>query len=400
MDQVITTLNTNYQNKAFSFWTIMVIVSIFSIELGKIDLFGLDFDVISYPFYVLFFLSLLITNRLYIDKFLVTFIMMILLGGLYSKFVLDLSILPFLKQFFPILIIFISVSYVIQKNNIQSLFELYVKGAVISAIIGVLQLFLKLFGIRLFTSYVWYNIDSIAEEPSHYATMLLPSVVYCLINYKRFKHEFHLLLFTLIFTFNLTAYTVFGLMVLIVFRKSYYLLFLIPVVSSLGIYIYNIDPLIKFRIDETFKYLVTQDMKETHGTPLSFFSNLQVAFYSVKLNPIFGSGLGGHEEMYYRYFASNPFSKFEYLFGLNAKSAHSLSIRILSELGISGFLFYVYNLSKAFFISKNSIYYTFAISSFSHFLCKTLKRGNYFDLGTPFFFLIIVYSFIEFKKTK
>src|SRR5690606_22365071 len=126
---------------------------------------------------------------------------------------------------------------------------------------------------------------------------------------------------------------------------------------------------------------------------LSFFSNYQVAMYTIKENPVTGSGLGGHEEMYYRYFANQPFSTLEYLFGLNAKSAHSLTIRILSELGLLGFILYLYHLFKSLFVKRNTIYFAIAISSFSHFLCKTLKLGIYFDLGTPFFFLMIIYAY-------
>ena len=393
-----------YRNVTFSkvnsFMALMVVVSIFSRELGKGSLFGLDFDWISYPFYVLFFLGLLLTNRFFIDKFIFSFFIVILFGGIYSKLYLNLALQPFFKQFLPIFVIFSSVSYVIRRNDIQSLFELYIKGVVLSAILGVIQLILKLFGIKFLTQFSWINIDSIAEEPSHYAAILLPGIVYCLINYKIFKKEFYLLIFTLIFTFNLTAYVVFSLMLLIVYRKIYYLLLVLPILGALGVYLYNIDPLIKFRIDESANYLITQDIKNTHGTPLSFFSNLQVALNNVKLNPISGSGLGGHEEMYYKYFSNNPFSRLDYLFGLNAKSAHSLSIRVLSEIGVVGFLLFIYNLCKVFLIEKNTKYYAIALASFSHFLCKTLKLGNYFDLGTPFFFLMIVYAYIEYNNSK
>lgn len=387
-------------SKASNFSAIMVIIAIFSRELGKGNLFGLDFDWIAYPFYVLFFLALIFTNRWVLDKYLLYFFSFILFGGLLSKYMFDLSVLPFFKQFFPIVIIFTIVSYVIRRNDIQSLFGLYIKVAIFSAWLGILQLLLKLVGIRFLTDFDWFNIDSIAEEPSHYAAILMPAVVYCLINIKRLRIEFFILLFTLIFTFNLTAYAVFGLMVVIIFRKVYYLIIALPIITALGVYIYNVDLSIKFRIDESVRLLITQDIKNTHGTPLSLYSNLQVAFHTVKLNPLLGSGLGGHEEMYYRYFENHPFSNLDYLFGLNAKSAHSLSIRILSELGVLGLLLFLYNISKAFFIKTNTKYYAIALASLSHFLCKTLKLGNYFDLGTPFFFLMIVYAFIGYKKSK
>lgn len=387
-------------SKTYHFTAIMVIIAIFSREIGKGSLGGLDIDWISYPIYVAFFFVLILTQRWVLDKFLVYFFSLLLLSGLFSKFFLGLSLLPFFKQFLPIVLIYTIVSYVIKRNHIQYLFELYVRGAVISAVLGIIQLILKLVGIRFLTEFTWLNIDSVAEEPSHYAAILLPAVVYTLIHIKRFRGEFFLLFLTLVFTFNLTAYAVFGLMVIIIFRKIYYLLLVLPVLTAMGIYIYNLDPLIKFRVNETVKFLITQDLKNTHGTPLSFFSNLQVALYTIKLNPLWGSGLGGHEEMYYRYFTDHPFSYLDYLFGLNAKSAHSLSIRVLSEIGLLGLALFVFNLFKPFFIKSQTVYYGIALAGLSHFLCKTLKLGNYFDLGTPFFFLMIVYAYKEYKISR
>lgn len=377
----------------------MVVLAIFSRELGKGSLFGIDFDWISYPFYILYFLVLILTLRLSFDRYLIALFTFLTIGGVYAKVTMGLSFIPLLKQLTPIIIIYTVVSYVIRKNNVKDLFTLYIKFAVVSAILGLIQLVLKILGFKFLTDFSWYNIDSIAEEPSHFAVILLPAVIYTLQKFKQFKKEFILLFVVMILTFNLTAYFVFGLMSLIIYRKIHYLLLILPLVVIIGNFLYINDPLIQFRIDETVKYLVKPDIRNTHGTPLSFFSNFQVATFSVSKNPISGSGLGGHEEMYYRYFANNPFSELSYLFGLNAKSAHSLIIRIFSELGFIGFILFLYSIFRVFAINHKSEFHVIGLACLSHFLCKTLKLGNYFDLGTPFFFLIAIYChYYYFKK--
>jgi O-antigen ligase len=123
--------------------------------------------------------------------------------------------------------------------------------------------------------------------------------------------------------------------------------------------------------------------------PCRVFSNLDVAFYTIKQSLLTGSGLGGHEEMYYRRFEYDSF-RYNYYYGLNAKSAHSLSIRILSEFGILGFGLYLFTLIKNVMFFKSKVPKAIALACLSHFLCKTLKLGGYIDYGTPFFLCMLI----------
>ena len=60
-------------SKTYHFTAIMVIIAIFSREIGKGSLGGLDIDWISYPIYVAFFFVLILTQRWVLDTFLVYF---------------------------------------------------------------------------------------------------------------------------------------------------------------------------------------------------------------------------------------------------------------------------------------------------------------------------------------
>lgn len=382
----------------YNFAAIMLVVSVFSRELGLGSLFGIDFDWISYPFYILYFLGLLITLRLSFDRFIAIFILFLSISSILAKVYMGLSFSPFIKQIAPILLIYTITAHVLRREGIRKVFLLYVDIATIAAIIGFIQFALKFVDIRFLTDYSWYNIDSIAEEPSHYNVIIMPALVYTYIYRKKYFVSFMLLLMSMILTFNLTGYLIFGLMVLFLNIKSWYAILTIPIICTLAVFVYKNDPEIQFRVNGMFEYTETLDLSDTHGTPLSFFSNLQVAFYNVIRNPLFGSGLGGHEETYYRYFSFATFSKLDYLFGLNARSAHSLSIRVLSELGILGFALYSYTLTRILFLKRDGSLYPIGLACLSHFLCKSLKLGNYFDLGTPLFFLICIYVFSKSKK--
>lgn len=378
---------------------VLIVVAIFSRELGKGSLAGLDIDWIAYPAYVFIFIALIVTLQWAINLKVAMSFAWIILGGIAAKMHFGYSLLPFIKQLGPILLIYSVVGYIVPRIGVLRIFEWYIRLAYISAWIGLIQFFLKFFGYHILTVYGGFFIDSIAEEPSHYAALVLPALIYTMMNRGRWMMEFVVLLTVTILTFNLTAYTVFALTILIIFRKLHYLLFIAPVIYFLGTYLYGALPKFQLRIDSFVRYFQDQSFYHLHGTPLSFLSNLQVAIENVKANPIVGVGLGGHEESYYEYFSLKEFNRLEYLFGLNAKSAHSLTIRILSELGIIGFVVYLYQLSKALRIKRGHILYPLGIACLSHFLCKTMKLGNYFDLGTPFFFFILYFAYQDYKSS-
>jgi O-antigen ligase len=93
--------------------------------------------------------------------------------------------------------------------------------------------------------------------------------------------------------------------------------------------------------------------------------------------------------MYYRRFSNTAFQS-NYYYGLNAKAAHSLSVRIVSELGIIGAILYLYTLVKCFLFSRKGVNYAISLGCIGHLFCKFFKLGGYIDYGTPFFFTILL----------
>lgn len=115
----------------------------------------------------------------------------------------------------------------------------------------------------------------------------------------------------------------------------------------------------------------------------------------MKSNFLTGVSLGNHETLYNEYFSKNSFSNYSYQIGLNSKSAHSLSIRILCELGLLGFLGYIVSLYKLTLFRRPLVDSGISLACLSHFVGKTMKLGGYFDMGTIFFVIVMLVSFEE-----
>jgi hypothetical protein len=375
----------------YSWSEIFLVGAVFTKELGSRNLAGIDFDYLGYPFFILyFFLYFGRIVRLNAAPF-----------GLYLYFIftslisitwLNLPLTGFFKQIIPIIVI-LSVSFTVLKNrSLVNVFELYVKITFWTAIFGLIQVLLAINGIYVLTIEKW-RLDSIAYEPSHYAAILLPALVYCFLNIKRYKLYFTVMLAALILTFNLTAYFVFLTIFFIVSVHPLYLLVTVPLAYYMFFYILpNFSKDFSDRFFETYDTFVGRKSilnarLNVNSTTLSFYSNFEVA--KLGKSPLLGSGLGGHEEMYYRRFANTAFQA-NYYYGLNAKAAHSLSIRILSELGLVGSALYLYTLVKSVLFARRGIHYAISLGCLSHFLCKFFKLGGYIDYGTPFFFTILL----------
>ena len=386
------TIRTENGSYTFGWAEIFLVIAVFTKEIGSRNDYGIDFDYIGYPFFILYFFTHVRQIIEYKAAPMRLFFYFIL-SSLISVLWLNLALSGFFKQIIPIIIL-LTVSFTIMKfRSVYYVFELYVKFTFWTAVFGIIQVLFSYAGIFLLTTAVG-RLDSIAYEPSHYAALLMPALTYSFLNFKRFKVYFFVMLTALLLTYNLTCYIVFlGILTFASFHPIY-ILVAVPIAYYLFFYILpNFSENFAIRFNDTYSSL--SDKKEilgsnlqVNGTTLSFYSNLEVAKYTLGKNPLTGSGLGGHEEMYARHFENTSF-RYNYYYALNAKSAHSLGIRILSEFGIVGSVLYIYFLVKNIIVSKGA-YYAIALSCVSHFLCKFFKLGGYIDYGTPFFFTIMV----------
>jgi O-antigen ligase len=382
------------------FWVACLFVfTIFSRELGYTSIAGIDYDLIGYNFFILYFLTQL--RHFFLNQKIIVLLFILLIGSLASKIFLDMDFLPFWKQFIPITIIYLASYDVMCRYNYKSLFEIYVKIGYYTAVFGIIQFFAKLFfGLQIMTDYSQLFLDSIALEPSHYAIIIMPACIYTLYYFRVYKTQAIVLAAALLLTTSSTAYLVLLVLLLIMYRRVQLLLIMAPLLYFVfNNVLLNYD---KFYIRYMgfATYFETNNFNQVYAaTSISFLSNLEVAWAAIKANPIFGCGLGGHEEMYLRYFENSSF-RFSYLYKLNAASAHSLIIRILSETGLIGFFFYLWALWKSLLLKADDYHRIISIACLSHFLGKALKLGGYFDYGTPFFAMILLFNFLDYYANR
>lgn len=380
-----------------------LVLSVFTKELASSGLAGVDFDFIGYPFAIIYFV-------LHLQRILQSattpwkLYFYITLSSLFSIFLLDLEYGNFLKQIIPIIILFTVNFVVIENGDHRNIFRLYVKFAYFSAVFGIIQVMLSFVGINILIK-IPGRLDSISYEPSHYASILMPALIFTFFHMKEYKKYFTVMMLALVLTFNLTGWLVFLLVISFAYINPIYYLFSLPVVYYLVFYVFpNFNENFNKRIVDTLAVFrgnisILSNSVNANGTTISLYSNLMVAEENIKDNFLTGAGLGGHEETYFRFYKNSIFS-LNYYYGLNAKSAHSLTIRVLSEFGLLGFILYVTALVRRLIFMDNGVYRSISFACFSHFLCKTFKLGAFIDYGTPFFFAMLFINFRQFKLNR
>lgn len=389
---------------AASFVEFLLVLSVFTKEIGSRRIAGIDFDFIAYTFALLCFLFYL-KKIVLSETFPWKIYLYLIISSLFSILFLKLSYGGLLKQIPSIIIIFSVNFFIIGSYDWRKIFRLYVKFAFYSAIFGILQVIVSLVtGIQLLQGQVG-RLDSIAYEPSHYAAILVPALVFTFFHFRHYRYYFFTMLVALLLTFNLTGYLAFLLVISIAYINPLYIITSIPVLYFLVFHVLvNFNENFNMRIVDTLDVFrgnvnVLTRRVNANGTTVSLYSNLMVAEDNLKRGNMIGSGLGSHEEMYYRFFKNSSF-RYSWFYGLNAPSGHSLTIRIFSEFGIIGLIVYIITMIKKVILVDNGIYRSISLACLSHFVCKSFKLGGYIDYGTPFFFAMLFINFRQYQKRK
>ncbi|WP_126972568.1 hypothetical protein [Gynurincola endophyticus] len=384
-----------------SFPEFFLVLSVFSKELFSSRFMGADIDWFAYLFASVYFVLNL--GRVFLVKNAFTNLFLYILAtSLLSIFIFDYSFGGFLKQFIAVFIIYSVNIIVLTRSSYQHVFELYIRFAFYSAIFGIIQYVLfHTVNINILMG-PHGRLDSIAYEPSHYAAILIPALIYTFFNFKRFKREFMIMIIALILTFNLTSYLTFLIIIAFSYLNPLYIIFTVPVLYYVIFgYLADFNENFSMRISDTVSVFkgdinILNSTIEANGTTVSMYSNLNVALENVRKLNFIGSGMGGNEEAYYNLYANTMF-RYNYFYGLNANAGHSLTIRIFSEFGVIGLLIYLYTIIRRV-VFMNGQHKIIALACSSHFLVKTFKLGAYIDYGTPFFIAMLFVNYLDFRK--
>jgi len=309
----------------------------------------------------------------------------------------------FLKQFIPIFIFYVATYSLLKKVDPIRIFQIYVKVSVFVCCLGLLQFVLYLGGLSVYLDDPG-RINSVIPEPSHLAIIIIPAFCYLYLKTGLFNLKTLIVLLTIIGTFSTTAFLTLLIFFIIKNFKPHTIKFyaILLFICALSVFIYLSSYEVRYRIDDIIDYSQKDSLQQANATTFSIFSNLKVMLYSLKRNPLFGSGLGNHEKAYVDYFGKEHFRAFR-RYGLNMKGGHSLFIRVLSETGLIGLLFVMFFFYKFRITKKNSIYYIISLTSLTYFIARIFKLGGYFDYGIYFFagsYFFAHYYFNAFERER
>jgi hypothetical protein len=140
---------------------------------------------------------------------------------------------------------------------------------------------------------------------------------------------------------------------------------------------------IVMKLDETsegFKMTNPYDYENLNLSSYATLANLWVAENAP--SRIVGTGLGTHEQSYYRLYKSD----FD-LYGLNSKDAYSVGTRVFSEFGVVGILIFVIFILKN--INRLSV---INIASFLTIFSFVIRGGHYTAFGFVFWLMLFYYT--------
>lgn len=346
--------------------------------------------IISINYYLLF----LHQKKIIIPKYFNYIIVGLFVHGIIVNSIIGVPINYMLAQLIGITIISIYYYNFITLFKLNDILKVYLKISLIVAIIGYPMYFLE---INLNDG----RLQSIFKEPAHYAIVVIPACYY----YLKTKNYlgFFLIFGTLLLTNSTLGYLGCAFMFIIpnlTYKRFFYFIALVPFIVGSFYYVYHEYPFLKLRFDDTVESLNavnTGDFKEDANlSSYSLLSNMFVAKKNIAEHP-FGSGLGSHiyvhKEKYLHLISPPKYLVKQHLQSNNSSDANSMFIRIISEIGIIGFLLVVILLTKAYkCFSTNELY--FAQGIFIYILLKLFRDGHYFP-PELFFFIWLFYSYYK-----
>lgn len=345
-----------------------------------------------YSILIIFFLSIIAGNKHLINvaKQLVNLSFFILSSYAYLKY-MKFDYDKIMKHYFVVAKVFV----------IFGFFQ------VIICALGFSDTFRSLFSFLTIPGSLTFRFQSFDREPSFAAYTLSLALLISVYNIIYRKNVFisikwsYLFIIAYFLTFSLIAYI--GIIILSLFfyfielNFKRILLFIPFSLLFLSIiYIAYSSPSINKRINDTILAFSgsLNDISKVNQSTFAIYSNYIVTKSAISHKPIIGSGLGTHELNFNKYAPLYIKNHSE----INKKEAASLTLRLLSECGLVGFLLFLG------FILKNKIKFRRGMNDneikfwlinngiFLMILLRLIRQGHYTVSGFIFFLLLFYFT--------
>ena len=356
-------------------------------------------------FVIISFIAIYVVLRGKIEAKFVIVIICIGLHGMINILLGNDDIGLFLNQFIA-LSVCLAASYVLQRTiDIDSILNTYVNISCLISTVAILQQILNLLGFPIPTILaprgigtkelgIFMRTTGIYGEPSNFVYVVAPCLYYSICNLKKVgKMKFFIILLSLLLNFTTIGYCGIALALLLYVNSKYSIISLkrliILVITITAVYLayYNIEG-INTRINELVGNIFTNDLTGINDTSSALILNIRTMFYSLEKTIMFGSGIG-----------SSPITSIElhHTIVLNAEDGCSLAVRLLSELGVPGFVCYLLFLSSYRSTKDDLKLYYLSNTCLVMIGLYMIRQGNYFY--NNFIFVNAIYYFIG-KRTR
>lgn len=366
------------------------------------------------PLYLLLFLMIRLFKGRIIKSKAPLFFVVILLHGLCMSFFTGYTVDKFIQQFILIFIVLFGYIQLYRSSSekIEYWFGMYMAIAYVVAILGLIQLFVKLVAdINIFP----YTLDlrqtqnservhSILLEAGHFALFITPAVSYIVISKLFFRNNVIkclIILSSAVLTFSSSMYLAIAIAIIFRlydklsrFKIVYYLIGILSVV-----YMFTFDYSdseyqegagIKNAYQKIMQSAEAVSSLMSPDTSPEFFENFNLSTYTTMANAwvainapyrFGGTGLGTHQQNYESEYVS------DYIYyGFNKEDGYSLFTRILSEFGFLGIALYLYCVIR-FYNRKNILSCCLLI-----FIISALIKGGLYSLNCSVLFQYLYYK--------
>ncbi len=314
---------------------------------------------------------------------------------------------------------------VLQFNyNVEQLFKWYLKGAYISALIGVFQFVSFQVGFVAGYNYSWIlnkwgfipgnnfgiRVNSIFGEPTYLGAVLSAAFFVSVYNLVRkesyFLSKFQSAVIIVIYILSFSGLGQAGiflslLFLAISFGLARYIFILIPAVIIIFTVLHTNSKDFRERYDGTVDLFTTGkfELGKTHGSSFILYNNYVVALKNFEGNFLFGTGIGSHPIAFEKYSQGHEIKA--YGFNLNSADANSMLLRLISETGLFGVIIFLYITIKCYIRrdpNHETNHWLISNSVLIMILLNLFRQGHYFINGFPFFVIIYYFNSISYKN--
>ena len=248
------------------------------------------------------------------------------------------------------------------------------------------------------------RLQGLTSEPAAFCMLTLPAYYwYAHCWFTSRKHGAEVIAFTIAIILAGSSLGVlgvaFGIMLLLSGRSKYALAIPIILGGLLGL-VYALSPDFQMRVNDTLLAATTENVSGANLSTYALISNMIVTQHVLEESPIIGNGLGSHSLSHARFIDDIPGVQSFVDMGmadLNAPDAASLTLRVLSELGLLGYLgvlaFLIY-----FRVSGSGPRAAISNALLVCFFLKLLRGGQYFEPEQFFFIFIYMLNHRQFKR--